>query len=1145
MFTKYSLLGVLLQCMFFNLMMASEGRAQKYLSVKDVYVQLEFNNTSLRETFHQIESVTNFKFSYNREDIDLELRINMKAKKQSVGDILYRISELASLKFKQINENITVGKLRFPESTPPVEIIIEEIEVHGKVNDDQGEPLPGVSIIVKNTTQGTITDLDGNYRLTVSEDDTLVFSFVGFLTEEVPVDGRSIINIKLLSDIAQLQEVVVIGYGTQRKSDLTGSISQVGAEDIEKLPAASVEHALQGKTPGVRITQNSGRPGSSVSVNIRGIGSFGNNEPLYVVDGFPLQDISFLNPNNIKSISILKDASAAAIYGVRANAGVVIIETKSGTSGDLNVSIDSWVGVQSEPEQIELLQAQEFANFAIEVGESQGKEVLEEWKNPGELKSINWQNYAFDRGFRQGHNISIQGGGEKSTTALSIGMIEEDGVVIASSYQRYNISLNSNYRLTENLNAQANIKYAHSKNFLGLSQGYYGFMKVFRNVPYLSDKTGTNEPYDSNGNYGAFTESALINSSSNVLANALQRDTDNGRNILLGNLVVDYSFLNGFTATGKFGFHTQNYAGWTFSPKYDRGINDDNPFASYGISQNTSKEFIVEGLLKYKKQLGRHGIELLLGASTQEEKFDHVNVTGRGFLNNQIRDMSAAEEIISRSGTWGTSTIASTFARANYSYNHKYMITATVRRDGVGDKFSRSNLYGTFPSVALGWNINQEAFMQNAGFDLLKLRGSWGETGNSQGIPPFQFLTYYTGGSTTNDAGYVFGGEPVSGLAPETLANPDLTWESQVQFDIGLDGELLGQKLYFTFDYFEKSAKDFLLNETIPHQTGFTSRAVNAGNVVNKGLEILLGYRNHKGDFTWDVSANFTTIHNEITKLTEGQDFLVFESVFVPSHIDNWLGFTRSYVGGNVGTFYGYKADGIFQTQEEIDYLNERAPDGIYQESTGTNPIAPGDRRFVDLNGDGQISAEDRKIIGSPIPDFYGGLNFNARYKNLELGLSFYGSYGNDILNFVKVELENIGSYGATNAYTNVSKEYYNNRWTPDNPSNTYSRAVVEDVNKNSRVSDYFVEDGSFLRLRNVQLAYNLNSDFLESAGFDNVRIYISGQNLLTFTNYSGLDPEIGTVTDLNGRGGVQTRGVDFGAYPIAQTFTLGINVQF
>ncbi|UGU17885.1 TonB-dependent receptor [Sinomicrobium kalidii] len=1019
--------------------------------------------------------------------------------------------------------------------------------ITGTVSDTNGTPLPGVNVVVENTSRGVVTDFDGNYTIEdVSPEDRLVFSYIGMETRTVAVGSQTTIDMTLKDAVSNLDEVVVIAYGSSTKRDLTGAVGSVSSEDIEKFPATSVDQALQGKTAGVQITQNSGSPGSSVSVNIRGVGSFGNNQPLYVVDGFPTQDISFLNVNDIKSISVLKDASAAAIYGVRANAGVVIIETKRGEKDKVSISVDSWVGTQAKPKEIEMLDARTFAGFALQMGESQGKGILDEWRDPQNLTDVNWQDYAFRTGFRQGHNVSIRGGGEKARAALSVGMIDEKGVIISSSNKRYNVGLNADYKVSDQLSVRGDLKYAYSETFQNLSQGYYGFTKLYTNAPYLSDWTGTNVPFDGNGNYGAFTDSSLLSTSNNVLAAAKQNDNDNGLNNLMGNFAVDYSFLDGFKATGKFGFRTQNYAGWSFQPKYDRGSNDNNPTALYTIDQNTANEYIAEGLLEYKKNFNEdHHLEVLLGASTQRNKYKNVYVAARGFLNNSIRDLAAADEVTERSGTWGTSTFASTFARVNYSYKGRYSITGTVRRDGVGDKFAEDNLYGTFPSVAVGWNIDRESFMENSGFDLLKLRASWGETGNSQGISPFQYLTTYTGGSSNDDSGYIFGGGPVAGLAPETLANPNLVWESQVQTNIGLDVEFLDRRLYFTADYFDKSAKDFLLNETIPSQNGFDSRAVNAGNVVNRGLELLLGYRKSEGDFKWDVSVNFTTIQNEITALTDSQDFIRFPTNFVPDFVDNWLGFTRSYVGGNVGTFYGYRADGIFQSQEEIDALNQAAPDGVYQESTGTSPVAPGDRRFRDLNGDNQITAEDREVIGSPFPDFYGGLNFNGSYKNFELGLSFYGSYGNDILNFVRVELETAGGYGLENAYSNVSRKYYENRWTPENPSDKYARAVVEDVNKNNRVSDHFVEDGSYLRLRNIQLAYNFPMDKLDFLGLNTAKVYLSAQNLFTITGYSGLDPEIGEVADIDGNGGIQSRGVDFGAYPSARTFTVGVNLKF
>ena len=1014
--------------------------------------------------------------------------------------------------------------------------------VKGVVKDSDGAPIPGANVMVEGTTNGVATDFDGNYEISgVSATSVLVFTYVGMKEQKITVGSQNEIDVVLELESNVLDEVVLVAYGTATKRDLTGAVNSMSAAELEKFPATDVNQSIQGKVSGVQITQNSGSPGSPMSINIRGVSSFGSNDPLYVVDGFPTQDISFLNPSDIESISVLKDASAAAIYGVRANAGVVIIKTKSGLSDQIMVSVDGFLSVQAKPKQIDMLNAQQFASFALETGNTYGVSTLPEWNDPSSLRSVNWQDYAFDTGFKQVYNIGIRGGSEKAKTAFSLGMVNDDGTVISAKYKRYNIGLNSEYKITDKLKARASIKYAYSETYNNLSQGFYGFAKVFNNVPYLANGA---EPYDGNGNYGAFTDSALISSSNNVLANAKLYDNDNSTNNLLSNLQLDYEVIDGLTVTGKFGYQNTGYNGATFIPTYFRSANDQNTDASYSVTQTKTNQYIGELLLDYKKTFGDHNLDLLLGSSAQKQIFNNIATTGVGFLNNSIRDLSSSDRITNYSGTYGTATFASQFARLTYSYNEKYSFTGTVRRDGVGNKFGEDNLYGVFPSVAGAWNIDKESFMENVGFDMLKIRASWGQTGNSQGINAFQYLASYTSGATQENAGYVIGGTPVNGLALASLANPDLTWESQIQTNIGLDFELMNSRLYGTVDYFNKSAKDFLLDQTIPAQNGFTTMSVNAGNVVNKGVEIMLGYRKTEGDFKWDVSANVSVINNEITDLGN-QDYVTFPSNFTPSFDTSWSGFTRSYVGGNVGAFYGYRAEGIFQSQAEIDALNATAPDGEYQPAYGLNPVAPGDRKFKDLNGDGEITAEDREIIGSPVPDFYGGLNINASYKNWDFQLAFYGSYGNEILNFIKSQNESLGAYGYNSVYTNVSQDYYNNHWTASNPSNTYARAVIEDTNRNGRISDYFIEDGSFLRLRNIKVAYNLSRELVEKFGASGATFFISGQNVLTFTKYSGLDPEIGTVTDIDGNGGVATRGIDFGSYPNSPTFTLGFNLQF
>lgn len=1018
----------------------------------------------------------------------------------------------------------------------------EAQSVSGVVSDENG-PLPGVNVVVKGTAIGTTTDFDGNYQLdNVTESAVLVYSYLGYLTKEVTVNGQSTINTVLQENLEALDEVIVVAYGTTTKKDLTGAVATVSGDDLNTIPATSVDQALQGKTAGVQITQNSGAPGSSVSVSIRGVGSFGSSTPLYVVDGFPTQDISFLNPNDIQSISVLKDASASALYGVRASNGVVIIETKGGIKDKITVDVNSWVAISSAPKNIDLLDVDTFAGFATELGNASSMPILDEWSNPSALTNVDWQDYAFSSAVRTGHSVAVRGGGEQARIALTAGYLDEEGVVIGSSNTRYNTGLKANYDISDNLRVNANVKYTFQERYQTLGQGYYNLGKLFTNVPYLSNTTGTNLPYDGNGNYGAFTDSAILGTSSNVLASALEQDNDNGNNTFLGNFGVAYDFLDGFTIKGNYGVVTRSYSSWNFLPSYFRSTNNNETRTNAEFSQtsNTSNEWVAEGLLEYNKEFGKHKVGFLAGWSAQRNSYKNLSARGVGFLNNSLRDLSQADEITEVTGISGTSTLASNFARVNYSFDSKYYLTATVRRDGNGDRFGENNLWGVFPAFALGWNIDEESFMEDSVFDVLKFRASWGETGNYAGIDAYQYSTFYGNGNSGNDAGYVFGGNEAQGLYAENLPNPDLQWETQQQTNFGLEGALLDNKLYFSLDWFNKKSSDFLFNTTIPAQTGFSTKAVNAGEVVNKGFEFLLGYRQFGDDFSWDASVNLTVIDNEITKLTE-LDYTLFPTSFLPDFVTNWLDITRSYVGGNVGTFYGYRSDGIFQTQSEIDALNTASPNGAYQHSE----TAPGDRRFKDLSGDGQIDDEDKEVIGSPIPDFYGGLNLSASYKNFDLGLDIYGSYGNDILNFVRVELESAGGYGVDNAFTNISTEYYNNMWTTSNPSTTYARATLGDANQNNRVSDYFVEDGSFLRLRNIKLAYNLPSDVAENLGMSNAKIYVSGQNLITLTGYSGWDPEIGQISDLNGESSVQTRGIDFGTYPVSKSITLGVSLQF
>jgi len=1040
----------------------------------------------------------------------------------------------------------------------------QETSVTGTVTDSNGDPLPGTNVVVSGTTTGTQTDFDGNYTISAANDAVLTFSYIGFVSQEVTVNGRTNINVSLADDSETLDEVVVVAYGTATKKDLTGAVAVIGAEELTTFPATTVDQALQGKTAGVQITSNSGAPGASVTVNIRGVGSFGSTTPLYVVDGFPTNDISFINPNTIASISVLKDASATALYGVRASNGVVIIQTKQGTRGKIEVELNSFVGFRSKPQKIDVLDVNQFSSLALELNGSGDDDIAGQaipydgWSNPGNLSNIDWQDEVFNSAVSKSTTLSVRGGGEKSRLAFIAGVFDEEGTLIGSKFKRYDMAFNSSFDISDKIRLKANTKYITSQSFQPLGAGRGALLNLYGNIPHLAPAgeanlvggtNPTNLPVDAQGNFGAYPDvvGEAFRDGRNWVARALENDQDNVNNTVLANIGAEWDIIGGLSTKLNVGARVDNFAGWNFNPKYYRsaGNVDVRENATYSYTQSTSNQWLAEYILQYKKTFAqKHKIDVLGGVSAQRTYNKFSQVVGVGFLDNRIRDIAQAEEIQSAAGFSTSQTLASTFARLNYSFDSKYYLTGTIRRDGVGDTFGADNLWGVFPSFAVGWNIDEEAFMDNNAFDILKFRASWGETGNFNGIQAFRFGTTFNNGTPRNDSSYSFGGNNALGLAPVGASNPDLKWEAQIQTNIGLEGELFNNRLYFAVDYFNRESEDFLLFINSPAQSGFPIVPVNGGTIVNKGFEFLAGYRKNEGDFTYDINANLTTVSNEITALDTPSNEVTFSNEFLNSFNESgfWYDITRSQLGGEAGSFYGFVADGLFQNQAEVDAANTASPDGTYQ----SEETSPGDRRFKDLNGDGEITGEDRTVIGSPVPDFYGSLNLNFSYKNFDLGLNFYGAYGSEIFNLVKRELESPSGYGNQASFSNVSTEYFNNRWNGDGSTNEYARALINDGDvQNNRASSYFVEDGSYLRLRNLNVGYSLPAQITEKIGLNALRIYVSAQNVFTITNYSGSDPEVGQNSDINGNSSVTTRGIDAGAYPISSSITLGLNLKF
>ncbi len=1035
--------------------------------------------------------------------------------------------------------------------------------VHGRITSGD-TALQNVTVAVKGTKTATQTDLNGNFTIQATPNATLVITAIGYTSQEVKVNNRTNLSILLESSAKQLDQVVVVGYGTQKKKDLTGAVSSINAETIAKVPITSAEQALQGRAAGVQIINNDAAPGSNISVLIRGVGSLasGGNNPLYVVDGYPTTGgINNINPNDIASIDVLKDASASAIYGIRAANGVVIITTKKGTKNKMQVSVDAFLASQSQPKKYDLLNAQEFAKLSNEVEAADPTNTyigLPIWHTPDQLHTVNWQDAVYRAGLTQNYSVGIRGGSDKIQAALSLGYYDQKGIVIGSFFKRYSLNLNLDYQATKWLKSSTSVKYSYQDANNPLGTG--NLLNIATNPPTMDDGSKlTYQIKDANGNYGFYNPlKNVVSGFGNQVYSVETNQYQNTTNYILASSSLEATIYPGLRIKSNIGTNVSNYAGFYLQPEDNRASLQYpgtivSP-ANYHQSMNKTFEWLWENTIAYDKTFGQHTINFVGGISAQKNTW--TGMGGGGIPPNSVtRDLSLVSNLTLDQNTPGTNTgngqniysLASTFARLTYQFADRYMLTATVRRDG-SSKFAEGHKYGTFPSFAVGWRIKNESFLRTATWlHDLKLRGSYGEVGNEAPIGLFQYQPIYAGNYPSNingggldNLGYPFNKIYQNGIAQIQPANPSLKWETDKQTDIGIDAAFLQGALTFTADWFNRDSKDFLLRLASPAQTGYNFITRNVGSMNNKGFELALNY-NGKGnrDFHYSVGVTFTTIQNKLTSITSGTDFVTNFGGLGLNGFQDWGDFTRSYVGRPVGEFFGLKSLGIYQTKQQIDALNAKAPGGIYRPGT---VALPGDRYFADITGDGLVNADDRTHLGSPQPKFFGGLNLDATYKAWDINLYFYGSYGNKILNYVESNLESLARRGGVGS-ENVSKEYYLNHWTPTNASNRFARAVGtggDNSSLNNVPSDVWIENGSFLKLKNVSIGYTLPTSLLNKYGITKTRFYVSSQNLFTITKYKGLDPEIGI------QGGNATQnGVDNGTYPSSRYFTFGLNVTF
>ncbi|TBW27107.1 TonB-dependent receptor [Gramella sp. KN1008] len=987
----------------------------------------------------------------------------------------------------------------------------QTFSVSGTVTDENNMPLLGVNVIVEGEARGTTTDFDGNYTVdNLSAGDVLQFSYVGFQTREITLTNQQTINVVLQTDQEALEEVVVIGYGTQSRKEVTGAVSTVGSETIEEINPVRIEQALQGRVAGVNISSNSGSPGSASTISIRGIATNGDSRPLILVDGARIEDLSVINPNDIESISVLKDATAG-IYGVQASNGVILITTKGGKKNtELRVDVDAYTGVQETSRKLPVLNATEYAVIINEAFAAGGENPpFPNFRNLGE--GTDYQDEVFQQALLSDINLNLYGGGEKIAYAFGGGYLQQDGIVGGdkSNFERFTGKANLTYDILKGLKLNTSAIYTHS-NRKTLAENALGSV-LFNAV----NMAPTIPVFDENGDY------SLANGLGNEVINPLAQmaNTYNNSQVdkITGTAGLSYEFLDHFKAETRYQFNYSEVRGFGFSPIVDYGsgkvFNIDR--SSVTESTNFYRDYLFDAFLSYNNTFSDdHNVTALIGTSVSRETGDFYGFTGYDIPGNTVENASIenASDVIDNyrnvSNRIYDKRLLSYFARLQYNYKEKYLLSGVIRRDGSSN-FGPENKFGYFPSVSAGWVISEEDFYGNGGaVNFLKLRSSYGILGNDR-IGAYRYTSLLSG-----EGVYVFDDELVFGKAIGPLSNPQIRWEEQTAFDIGIDARLFSNKLDVTVDYFKRRTNDLLLVSQVSGILGVTAPGsepptINGGSVENEGWEFSANYKQLvSDDFDFNISYNFTALENNVLEVNN-------ESGFIPGGFFgvSTTDVARMEAGHPIGYFYGLETDGVFQNASEV--------------AAGNQPDAnPGDLRFVDQNGDGEINSLDRVDIGDPIPDFTMGLNLGVNYKNFDFSAYAFASLGNDI----------VRSYDRNGLRTNRTVDYLN-RWTGEGSTNYYPR-VSNGSNDNFVFSDFFVEDGSYLRLQNVQLGYTLNENISEQLGIRTLRFYVSVNNAFTLTEYQGFDPSASSGAPIGS-------GIDQGFYPVPRVYQAGLNFKF
>ncbi|HEU4472843.1 MAG TPA: TonB-dependent receptor [Flavisolibacter sp.] len=1065
-------------------------------------ITVNLQSTDLKKALSVIEKKSSYHFLYNEAVIANKPKIDLNVKDAAITTVLDRILTANGISYRILDNNLIVLRANGENVSE-----VQDIRLSGRVTGSNGEALSGVSVTIKGTSSGTTTDANGNFEITVPDQNTvLVFSYVGYGTQEVTVGNRTSINVSLVGSASQMDNIVVVGYGTQRKLDVTGSVGQIRGEEIAKQASINPISALQGKLAGVQIT-NSGAPGASPQIRIRGLGTvYGNSNPLYVVDGVWFDDISFLNPADIENISVLKDASSEAIYGVRAANGVILITTKKGR-GKTTVNYSGFVGIQRVTNQVKMANGTEYATLVNELNQSIGSPAP--FANPASFgEGTNWFDVILRNALITNHHVSIGGGTERSTFNFSLGYLKQEGIVEGHDYDRVTARLQNDFQVAKFL------KLGYSAVLLGSQSNDIPdgvIYKAYTAAPIVPVRYA-------DGSYGDPNDYPIGTATNNpkIQLDFFDQKSKNYR--LTGSAFGEVRLHKNLNFRSSIGgeFGEGEVLGYT--PVYTQAQGNSIQFnntSRLNVSRAQVRNWILENTLNFDKSFGEHNVKVLVGQTAQRYRSysisasaDNVPKTSDGDLYLSLGPNTTANpRTVSDAGD--LATYASYFGRVNYSFSNRYLLSASLRADG-SSKFIGDERWGYFPSVGAGWIISDESFMQDQGiFDYLKLRGSWGKVGNAS-VPANLAVQLI---DQRPEFTAIIGGQPAPGASITSIVPPVIYWERGVGTDIGLEGTLLNKKLNFEIDWYNRKTEQAIFDIPVIGSLGLGGSSIrgNQADFENTGFELTLGWRDDIGkDFNYSLNGNFSINNNKVLSVVTGNNPIFAGGAAATGGQLS----TRTIAGQPIGQFYGLQVAGIFQTAAEVT--------GSAQPSA-----RPGDFRYVDMNKDGVINALDRVILGNPNPKYTYGLNTNFNFRQFDLTLDVQGVAGVDIYNANK---------GLRFGSENFSKDFFDNRWSGPGTSNTYPSANIGG-GTNYIPNSWYVEDGSYVRIRNVQLGYTLPQAMTSRLSMQRVRIYVNAQNALNFFSYTGFTPEVG--------GGPTNAGIDNGIYPLSATYNFGVNVSF